>query len=41
MTNEEIKLMSFLIKQELACGVILNIKLLEILEFEDCVIRYN
>jgi hypothetical protein len=41
MTNAEVKLMSFLIKQEIAFGVILNIKLLEILEFEDCVIRYN
>jgi hypothetical protein len=41
MTKEEIKLMRFLLKQELAVGIILNIKLLSILEFEDCVIRYN
>jgi hypothetical protein len=41
MTKEEIKLLRLLIKQELAVGIILNIKLLSILEFEDCVIRYN
>jgi hypothetical protein len=41
MTKAEIKLLRLLIKQEMACGVILNIKLLSILEFEDCVIRYN
>jgi hypothetical protein len=41
MTKAEIKLMSFLITQELACGIILNERLLEILEFDDCVIRWN
>jgi hypothetical protein len=41
MTKAEIKLLRLLIKQELAVGIILNIKLLSILEFEDCVIRYN
>jgi hypothetical protein len=41
MIKEEIKLLRLLIKQELAVGIILNIKLLSILEFEDCVIRYN
>jgi hypothetical protein len=41
MTKAEIKLMRLLIKQELACGIILNSTLLGILEFDDCVIRYN
>ena len=41
MTKEEIKLIKLLLKQEMACGVILNINLLEILEFDDCVIRWN
>ena len=41
MTKAEIKLMKLLLKQEMACGVILNTNLLEILEFDDCVIRWN
>ena len=41
MTKEEIKLMRLLVKQELACGIILNSNLLAILEFDDCVIRWN
>jgi hypothetical protein len=41
MKKSEIKLISFLIKQELACGIILNERLLGILEFDDCVIRWN
>ena len=41
MTKAEIKLLRLLIEQELAVGIILNPKLLSILEFEDCVIRYN
>jgi hypothetical protein len=41
MTKAEIKLMRLLIKQELACGIILNPSLLGILEFDDCVIRWN
>jgi hypothetical protein len=41
MTKAEIKLMRLLIKQELACGIILNPTLLSVLEFDDCVIRWN
>jgi hypothetical protein len=41
MNKEEIKLLKFLFKQELACGIILNPALLGILEFDDCVIRWN
>ena len=41
MTKAEIKLMKLLLKQEMACGVILNSNLLGILEFDDCVIRWN
>jgi hypothetical protein len=41
MTREEIKLMKLLLKQEMACGIILNSNLLGILEFDDCVIRWN
>ena len=41
MTKAEIKLMKLLLKQEMACGVILNPNLLGILEFDDCVIRWN
>jgi hypothetical protein len=41
MTKAEIKLLRLLIKQEMAVGIILNSNLLEILEFDDCVIRWN
>jgi hypothetical protein len=41
MTKAEIKLMKLLLKQEMACGIILNPNLLGVLEFDECVIRWN
>jgi hypothetical protein len=41
MKKSEIKLLSFLFVQELACGIILNERLLGILEVDECVIRWN
>jgi hypothetical protein len=41
MNKEEIKLLRFLFKQEMAVGIILNPVLIEFLEFDECVIRWN
>lgn len=41
MNKEEIKLLKFLFKQEMAVGIILNPVLIEFLEFDECIIRWN
>ena len=39
--GKEIKLLKFLFKQEMAVGIILNPVLIEFLEFDECIIRWN